>query len=165
MQVGAREANGGAVGTIVADLDVPELFRPEMQMSGLVLASQAAAARVPTANQDALLKDALPAAPTTTREFEGGDTLALYAEVYPNKTQTPHRVAMRTSVRADDGRVVFSAEEERQLADPAGAPAWGHQATISLAGFATGRYVLRVEARRLLSDPQMTARELEFRVR
>ena len=45
------------------------------------------------------------------------------------------------------------------------APAWTHPATIPPEGFAPNAYALRVEARRLLSDPRMTAGELEFRIR
>lgn len=75
------------------------------------------------------------------------------------------RVTIRTSVGADDGRIVFSVEEQRYTADPGGDPGWSHSATIPLAGPAPGRYLSGVEARRLLSDPRMIARELEFRIR
>ena len=39
------------------------------------------------------------------------------------------------------------------------------ETSLPLEGFAPNGYALRVEARRLLSDPRMTASELEFRIR
>ena len=40
------------------------------------------------------------------REFPRGDTLALFADVYDNLRTTAHRVAIKTTVHADDGTVV-----------------------------------------------------------
>ena len=49
----------------------------------------------------------LPAPPTAIREFPRGDTLALFTEVYDNQPKVAHRVAIKTSVIADDGKVVL----------------------------------------------------------
>jgi VWFA-related protein len=171
LQVGARDVNSGTVGTAIADLDVPELFAPPLEMSGIAVASVDAGARVPSANEDSLLKDVLPTVATSQREFRAGDTLAAFVEVYANDAGKAYRVAIRTTVTAPDGRVVVGGGEERRTDEqPASAKGrsgvvWGHTATIPLKGLPAGRYVLRMEARRLLTDGGMTARELEFHIR
>ncbi|MBA2260864.1 MAG: hypothetical protein H0W18_18405, partial [Acidobacteria bacterium] len=100
------------------------------------------------------------------RDFPAGDTLSLYAEVYDNKAGTPHAVEIKTTVTADDGKVVFSAADRRRTEEiNATSGGFGHAVKIPLADYRPGRYVLRVEARALISDGASAARELEFRVR
>ena len=108
----------------------------------------------------------LPAPPTTIRDFPRGDTLALFTEVYDNQTKVAHRVAIKTSVIADDGKVVYTAGDERKSDELQGAKGgYGYSAAIETKGLAPGRYVLRVEAETLLTDGGKAKREVEFRVR
>jgi VWFA-related protein len=51
VQIGARDTTSGAVGTVFADLDVPDLSAPPLALSGVVLVS-AAATRIPTVEPD-----------------------------------------------------------------------------------------------------------------
>jgi len=90
-------------------------------MSGVALASMLASL-TPTGRGDEELKKVLPALPTTMRDFRADDTIALFAEVYDNQAASPHKVDITTSVRnADDGRVVFTTEDERSSEELAGA--------------------------------------------
>ena len=89
-------------------------------MSGLMITS-ASAGRIPTIRADSELKDILPAPPTTTREFRPDDTLALFTEVYDNQAETPHSVDITTTVRGNDGGVVFSDRQERSTKELQGA--------------------------------------------
>lgn len=165
LRVGVRDAGSGAVGSVLHDIDVPDFSRSRLEMSGLLLTS-AAARRVPTANPDPEFKDVLPGPPAAARDFPQGDILAVFAEVYDNDLKTPHRVAIRAQVIADDGNVVFSAADERRSDELKGsAGGYGYTASIPLAQLAPGRYVLRVEAQTLLAGGPTTAREVEFRVR
>ncbi|MEO8078432.1 MAG: VWA domain-containing protein [Acidobacteriota bacterium] len=165
LRVAVRESNGGAIGTLSYDLDVPDFSKSPLQMSGIVLAS-ASALRVPTANPDPGLKDVLPGPATAVREFPQNDQLALFAEIYDNQTSVAHRVAIATKVLADDGKVMFTAQDERSSSDLQGkSGGYGYTLNLPLAQLAPGRYVLRVEARTLLSNGGTAARELEFRVR
>jgi VWFA-related protein len=164
IHVGVRETNGGVIGTIRQDLDLPDYSKGQLQMSGIALTS-ASATRVLTANADPGFKDVLPSPPTALREFPRTDTLALFVEVYDNQT-VPHRVAINTSVVADDGKVVFTAGDERANQELQGQKGgYGYTGKIPLAELPPGRYVLRIEARTLLSNGGTAARELEFRVR
>jgi VWFA-related protein len=165
IHVAVREANGGAIGTIRQDLDVPDFGKGSLLMSGIALTS-ASVTRTPTANPDPGFKDVLPTPATAIRDFPRSDTLALFAEIYDNQTSARHKVAIKTSVLADDGRVVFTAGDERSTDELQGAKGgFGYTANVPLAGFAPGRYVLRVEATAQVSNGASTARELEFRVR
>jgi hypothetical protein len=165
IRVAVREGNGGAIGTLSYDLDVPDFSKSSLQMSGITLAA-ASAIRIPTANPDPALKDVLPGPPTAVREFGRNDTLALFAEIYDNQTSAVHRVSIGAKVLADDGRVVFTGEDERSSSDLQGKKGgYGYMLNIPLTQFAPGRYVLRLEARTLLANGGTAARELEFRVR
>lgn len=165
IRVGARESNAGAVGTVTHTLDVPDFSKGTLNLSGITITSTLAG-RMPTANPDEQLKDVLPAPATAMREFPRSDTLSLFAEVYDNQPSTPHRVAITNTVRADDGRVMFTAADERASSDLQGKKGgYGYQQRIPLTQFPAGRYVLRIEARTLLANGGTASREVEFRVR
>ncbi len=165
LRVAARAANAGAVGGISYDLDVPDFTKPALSMSGIALMS-AAASRVPTPPPGKEFLEVLPGVPTARREFAAADTLALFAEVYDRRLSTPHRLSITTTVTGDDGRVVFNAADERRSDEIKGdTGGFGHTLKVPLAGMAAGRYVLRVEARMLLSNGAVASRELEFQVR
>ena len=165
MRIGAREANGGAVGTVVYDLDVPDFSKGDLTMSGIAVSS-AFASRIPTANPDPLFKQVLPAPPTAVREFPRGDTLALFAEIYDNAASVPHRVGITASVLSDEGKVVYTTSDERKSEELQGSHGgYGYSAQIPTAALSPGRYVLRVEGKSFAKNNPTASRELEFRIR
>jgi len=167
LRVGARES-GGRVGTVIYDLEAPDFSKGTVAMSGIALAS-ASGSRVPTASPDPSVKefsDLLPSPPSTTRDFPRNDTLAVFAEVYDNVGKTPHRVEITETVLSDDGKVVHTTTDERKSEELQGAAGgYGYTAKIPLAGFAPGRYVLRISAKSLLGNSEAATREVEFRIR
>jgi len=121
---------------------------------------------MPTPAPDKAFLDLVPHVPTAVRDFVAADTLSLFTDVYDNRASTPHRVAITTTVTGDGGRVAFSAADERRSAEiGTRTGGFGHTLKIPLAGFAPGRYVLRVDAKMLSADGAAASRELEFRVR
>ena len=62
-------------------------------------------------------QDALPAPPTTSREFEPGETLSLFAEVDHTRTrrrlEPAYEIELTTELRGRDGSVVRSLSERR----------------------------------------------------
>ena len=93
--------------------------------------------------------------------FTVADTLRVFAEVYDNQVQTPHEVDISTMLRAEDGLVVFRAEEQRSTDELQGTPGgYGHIVEIPLAEVAPGEYLLRVEARSRLAGTEPVAREI-----
>jgi VWFA-related protein len=165
IRVAAREMHQGAVGTVRQTLDVPDFSKSALQVSGIAITS-VAAGRMPTANPDETLKGVLPAAPTAIRDFARADTLAIFAEVYDNQTSAPHRIAITSSLIADDGTVVMTASDERSSEDLQGKKGgYGYTREMPLSGVAAGRYVLRIEARTLLANGATATRGVELRVR
>ncbi len=164
LRIAGRTSNGNLVGSVHYDLEVPDFQKAPLSMSGLVLSS-ASAMIVPTAKADEDLKKLLPGPPTTAREFLPNDEIAVLAEVYDNQGNKPHKVAIRTTVQADDGRTLFRHEEERASAELQGARGgYGYTAKFGLKDFAPGLYVLKVEARSTLNQ-EPVSREVQFWVR
>ena len=164
LRIGTRETERGAIGTVYRDLEVPDFSKTPLSMSGMVLTS-ITAGLTPTAQADAELREVLPADPTTSREFSSDDVLTLFAEVYDNEPSTPHMVDISTTVRADDGRVVFKADDVRSSTELQGVRGgYGHVAEIPLRDLPPGIYVLRTEARSRLDDDATAFREVQFRI-
>ena len=165
LRLGALSTESGARGSVFYDLEVPDFYKGAMTMSG-VLISSASAARVPTAQPDAQIADALPAPPTTQREFPTGDELAVFAEVYDNQLSPPHMVDIATNVLTDEGRVVFTNTETRSSTELQGkAGGYGYATRIPLENFAPGLYVLKVESRTRTGRSEPVTRQVQFRIR
>jgi VWFA-related protein len=165
LRVGVRDGGSGATGSVLYDLDVPDFSKDALSMSAVLLTS-ASASHVPSVNPDEEFKAVLPGQPSTIREFPRNDTMGLFTEVYDNQTKVAHRVAIKASVIADDGKVVFTAGDERKSEELQGAKGgYGYTTMIDTRTLAPGRYVLRVEATTLLTDGGKAMRELEFRIR
>jgi hypothetical protein len=163
LRIGGREANGGRVGSVLQDLEVPDYWQVPFAMSGLVLTA-ASAARTPTAAADPELKDLLPGPPIAARVFPTGDRLALYTEVYDGEAAKPHGVDITTTLTADEGRVLFTTTEERKSAELAGPRGgYGYRAEVPLTNVPPGLYVLQVEARSRLGP--IAARQVLVQVR
>ena len=165
LRVAARETGAGRIGTINYDLDVPDFSKAPISMSGVMLTA-ASAQQLMTAKVDQDLAQVLPAPATAAREFPVGDTLAVFAEVYDNAPKPTHIVDIKTSVLADDGRVVFNTAEERSSDELQGKPGgYGFRAQIPLKDVRPGLHVLRVEARSRASNDAPVVREVMFTVR
>jgi VWFA-related protein len=164
LRVAAFDIGGGAVGSVLYDLDVPDFSKDRLAMSGLVITSAAAAA-LPTAKPDADLRTLLPGPPAATRTFAQDDQLAIYADVYDNDVTPVHKVDITMSLTADAGRVVFKNEEERSTDDLGGKPGgFGFGTTLSLSDLEPGLYVLRLEARSRLGADVRASREVQIRI-
>ncbi len=164
LRVAARETNGGRTGAVYYDLDVPDFLKEPLVMSGLTLTS-ASAGQVPTAGSDSSLKDMLPGPPTTRREFQSGDELALLVEVYDNVGPQSHKVYVSTTLRGDDGHGVFSNSEERSSSELGGGRGgYGYTVRIPLKDVQPGVYILKVEARSSLGKEASASREVVLRI-
>jgi VWFA-related protein len=164
LRVAARDTTGGALGSVLYDLDVPDFSKNRIVMSGLVLTS-ASASLQPTAKPDTELRSLLPGPPVAARSFPQNDQLAVFTDVYDNDVSPVHKVDITLTLRSDEGRVVFKNEEERSTADLAGKPGgFGYATTLSLSDFDPGLYVLKVEARSRLGSDVMASREMQITI-
>lgn len=165
LRVGMREQVEGAIGTLSYDLDVPDFYKAPLSMSGVVLTSRAAQARL-TPTPDSELKEILPGPPTAIREFSPADTITAFAEVYDTQAATPHRVDITATVKADGGRTVFSQTEERATQElQGGRGGFGYRLEIPLKDLPPGSYVLTVQARSRLSGNPSVHEDVPFEVR
>ncbi len=164
LRVGARDVTGGALGSVLYDLDVPDFDKPPIVMSGLVLTS-AASSLMPTAKPDADLRQVLPGPPVAARAFAQDDQVAFFTDIYDNDTSNVHVVDVTATLTADEGRVVFKNAEERSTADLAGKKGgFGYGSAISLKDYPPGLYVLKVEARSRLGNNATASREVQVTI-
>jgi VWFA-related protein len=166
LRVAALERVGGRTGSVHYDLDVPDYSNGGLAMSGLVLTA-ASARHTPTPQPDERLAGALPAPPTTRREFALTDGLALFVEIYDHAAFGPRGLDVVTTLRAADGRLAFRAVQTRRpevlegLVPDGG---YGYSARVPLKDLAPGWYVLRVEARAETGGDPPAFRETRIRL-
>jgi VWFA-related protein len=164
LRIGARENNTKKAGSVSYDLEVPEFSKEKLLMSSLAITS-AASSVAPTARAKDPLQQLLPGPLSSYREFPQGDELALFAEIYDNAGNQPHKVDIIASLKAEGGQSVFEAREERDSSELKGsAGGYGFSARVPLKDVAPGLYVLRVEAQSRLGDRPSTMRETVVRV-
>jgi VWFA-related protein len=167
LRVGAAEEGADRSGSGFFDLDVPDFHTAPFTMSGVALTSAGAAATPSVRAQDSL-KDVLPGPMATQRDFGRNDQIALFAEFYENlRNAPPHSIDLSTTVRANDGRVMFENSEARSSTDLQGrSGGYGYAVRIPLNEFAPGTYVIRVEGRSRAAGADMAVgRDVLIRVR
>ena len=164
LRVAAHDLAGGALGSVLYDLEVPDFEKVPLSMSGLVLTS-ASSGLEPTAKPDADLRQVLPGPPAAARSFAQNDQIAFFADVYDNDLSAVHTLDITTTLTSDEGRVVFKNAEERSTADLAGKRGgFGYGTTMSLKDYAPGLYVLKVEARSRLGSNATASRDLQIAI-
>ena len=164
LRVAAHDTNGGNVGSVQYDLNVPDFQKTPFSVSGVVLTSSLGAA-LPTVRADEQLKPVLPGPPISLRSFPQNDEIALFAEVYDNEASKPHKVDIVTTITTDEGRVLFKTDETRDSSDLGGARGgYGYTTRIPLKELAPGKYVLKVEARSRLGNNPPVARDLRIEI-
>jgi VWFA-related protein len=164
LRVATHDTVGGASGSVVYDLEIPDFYKQPFTMSGLVLTSMSASSTL-TVRPDEQLKGVLPASPVAVRTFPQNDEMALFTEVYDNEGRTPHTVDIVATVRSDEGTIFFKNEEERSSKEFDGQRGgFGYTTRIPLTGLKPGPYVLTVEARSRLGDGRAASRQVRFHV-
>jgi VWFA-related protein len=163
LRIAAKE-KGGLVGSVYYDLDIPDFTKEPLSMSGLVVTS-ALAGLVPTAGEIPEIKGMLKAPPTVARVFNARDQVGVLAEIYDTKGGLSHSVDVTTTVRGDDGKVLFSTSETRASSELGGVSGgYGCTTIIPLKEFAEGLYVVRMEAKSTLKDGGQASREVLIRI-
>jgi hypothetical protein len=164
LRIGARENNTKKAGSVSYDLEVPDFAKESFLMSSLALTSAASSA-TPTARGKDPLQQLLPGPLSTHREFPRNDEVALFAEIYDNQANQPHKVDIRATMKAEGGQTVFQTAEERDSSELKGsAGGYGFSARIPLKDVEPGLYVIRVEAQSRLGERRSVARETVIRV-
>jgi VWFA-related protein len=164
LRVAAQDSGKTKQGSAHLDLDVPDFTRDPIALSGVAIAA--------TADHFASnpVKDpfngGLPGMPTTLRDFPANGEFAVWVQVYDNQPTPPHRLDITTTVKADDGRVVFTNSTERSTDELHGTPgAFDYSTRIPMTGWAPGLYVLSIDAKSRVRDAQPVSRVIPLRVR
>ena len=167
LRVAAQDSAKTKQGSAHFELDVPDFTRSPLAVSSIALAATAdRAIYSPSKPGYDPFNGLLPGAPSALREFPNESEIAAAVEVYDNKPAPPHRVDMTATVKADDGRVVFTNTDERSSEELHGTPgAFGFGVRIPIKGWAPGLYVLTVEARTRLNDGEPVSRSIQFEVK
>ena len=156
----------GKAGSVLYDLEVPEFYKDSFVMSGVALTA-ASAGLTPTVKAKDPLGDFLPGPPIATREFLAGDTLMFFAEFYENNgSNTPHTVDLKAELRAEGGRVVLEATEQRSSTEVRGGGGYGFAGRLPLSDLEPGLYVLHVEGRsRQGNQNAVASRDIQVRIK
>lgn len=163
IRVGVHESNGGAIGVVPIDLEVPDYAKAPFALSGLMVTSTGAPALV-TPKPDPVLKNVFPAPPVAGRIFSQDETLGVFAELYDRSTPALHDVDLKAAVRPlTGGADLFTSTETRSMAATASLRTYGYKVQIPLKDLAPGDYVLRVEAASRVGGHR-AKRELPFTV-
>ena len=162
LRIAVHEQGGGASGSVICDLDVPDLTAPGLQLTP-ILTSATAALQVPSAYNDEVLMRALGGPATTRRAFAADETLSVYAEMIDAGATVVRDVDVLTIVRDARGKDIVKSPQPKANQRVAPGRSFAYAVDLPLKAFAPGRYVLRVEARAAGLDAPL-ARELAFDV-
>ena len=161
LRVGVRETGAGEMGTVFADLQVPDYNTRGMAMSGLLLTDEAAGQQFSPQPDDQLPPGTLPAPATSRRTFDKSAVVSVFAELYDSGTsRESRRIELTTTLVGEDGNPAFSSRET-----VGGASAEVKSSRIPIAkqiplkDIRPGRYVLRLEARLLGGGTNPIVRE------
>ena len=166
MRVASAEQEGKTSGTVLYDIEVPDFWESPLTMSGVMLTSTAAGL-VPTVGQGIVdLGPVLPGPPTTVREFNVDEDIAVFAEVYENAPDMPpHVLDLSTTVRSDVGQIVFENREERSSTElEGGRGGFGYSVEIPSSTLAPGLYVIHLEARSRIDNDSGIGRDIQIRI-
>jgi VWFA-related protein len=152
----------GESGGVLYDLEVPDFTARGLTMSGLALASTAAANTLTVAHER--VSPLFPTPATTRRVFDAADTLIVFGELYENARRAlPHAVEIRTELRSEVGQVVRSFTDARSSAESGSG--YGFSAAMPLTGLAPGIYLVHVEAQSSLDRSTSVDRTVQIRIR
>jgi VWFA-related protein len=159
VRVNATSSILGKSGTVIADLDVPDFERPDLQMSAVALGHSTE----DDTRLAAIVEDVMPFVPTANREFAAGERVDAFVRVFQADERDPGAVTM--DVRLFDATDVtrYSATAELKPADfdtLRGAP---YRIALPLTSLGRGPYLLSLNAR--LSNGRAVRRDVVFRIR
>jgi hypothetical protein len=153
-----RHPASGRTGSAFTTLIVPEFAKDALTMSGVVL-SRVLPRSASTGTPDAA---ALPAFPTTVREFGSGKRLEMIARVYQGGKLAAAPVDITAHIVDDMDRTVFTSASNVPAANFGSARQTTYRLELPVHGFAPGDYLLLIEA---TAGANVTNRKVRFSVR
>jgi hypothetical protein len=132
---------GGARGSVFEDITIPDFFKDDLSMSGVLLERSPAR----TAHRN-LVTDLVPIIPTAVREFVPSDRVTAFVRIYQKGTSHPTVVLVTSQVRNEHDEIVLKTTTELP-ADRFGEDREeDYRVLLPLDGMVPGEYLLTVEA-------------------
>lgn len=100
----------GLEGSVLYDLEVPDLRKGDVTVSGIALSSRQTSA-VLTGGPDRNWHDQQRDPPTTTRRFTATDEIGVYVEIYDNRKR-PLPIDLTATIADGNGTAVLSRREQ-----------------------------------------------------
>jgi VWFA-related protein len=140
VRVTARHEHENVTGSVYAYVDVPDFGRDPVALSGAVLLDR----RAPTLPLPETLAGILDTAPTTRRDFTGGDQVTALVRVYQRAGQQPTAVNVFFHVVDEALKEVGATETLVEAAEFAKTGAADARFPVPLETLRPGAYVLRI---------------------
>ena len=164
IRVAAQDSGKTKQGSAILYIDVPDFSKERLVLGGVAIAASADESTV--TGSDLTLGGALPAPPSALREFPVGSELATYVEVYDNQPTPAHVLDATATVRADDGRVVYTHSQAFSSEELRGTPGrFGFSARIPMTEWTPGLYVLIMDAKSRLGNSDPVTKVIQFQVK
>ena len=159
MRLNARSAAVGRDGTVLATVDVPDVMRAPVALSGIVLGTP----MPPGTTRADVLATVLPVVPTSARHFAASETIAAFFHVFQGGAAPAAPVTLRVVIL--DRRDQFVLDRTETLAADGFSDRRGvaQQIALPLGALTAGPYLLNITARR--ADGTSARRDVVFRVR
>jgi VWFA-related protein len=158
LRLSASSAAHGTSGSVYYDVDVPDIRRSPLSLSGLVLSAEPALEAGP---RD-LFRALSPGAPTVRRTFATADRVHGFVRAHQGGTAPPTDVSIAVRVLNATDRVVF--DVPRQVGSNQFTPArsFDYPFEVPVARLEPGEYLLRVDA---VAGKATARRDARFTVR
>jgi len=145
-------------GAVYADVDVPDIDRSPLSISGIELAST-----LDASPRTDVLTDVVPFVPTTEREFASGRSIAAFVRLFQGAASPLTSVHITAEMFNDRSEPVFRTDATRAAGSFDANRSSGYQLELPLAGLSRGPYLLSITASR--PDGATARRDVVFRVR
>jgi hypothetical protein len=157
----AAHQPGGATGSAVAAVEIPDFSDLPLSVSDLVIASSGSPT-LTTLEEDAVLRRSLPSQPTPARQFARNETLTVFGEISDSHWILSQEIGAIALVRTQDGRLV---SRDEQTLKSGNRGRFNYTGRIPLASYEPGTYTLTVEAHTSAGVPASASQQLRFDVR
>jgi VWFA-related protein len=134
----------GRSGSVLTSVEVPDVARAPVALSGVVLGAAARSA-APSANA---LGPILPIVPTTARTFASSQPIVVYFQVFQSRTATSEPITLRVLILDRRDQPIVNRTETLPAEAFASGRGVAQQFSLPLSDLTTGPYLLSVTAAR-----------------
>lgn len=158
IRMAATSSMQGRSGSVFVDVDVPDVAKAALSLSGVLLSVSPGVTAVP--------KDAfaglVPIVPTTERDFESDDRVEAFARLYQGGKKPVLPATVTTRVVDGRGNTVFEKSEDFAPDRFGTSRSVDYRLELPIAEFSSGSHLVSIEA---IAGTASARRDVPFRVR